>query len=252
MRLAINQQRQELVFTKPTITIGSSANNDIVIHDSRIADHHASLLLNDYGLSIRHMGHGTSIYLHNNEIFNSRVYLSPGDTLKFGLGDEIKLNVNWQIDRSAPSQVIMFEKMLYLFTSQIFSGLPANLLIEIAAKTTMQEYTQGEVILDHGQPVKYLMVLIEGEAEVSLPGQGIVGTVKPGETIGEMGVLTYQPSSAQVIAKTNSVKLLALVDKELRHLISCNSSLASNMLTMMSRRLQSTLVKLSAEGVKHD
>ncbi len=252
LSLVINQQKQEFVFTKPTITIGSSANNDMVIHDSRIADHHASLLLNDYGLSIRHMGSGTSIYLRNNEIFNSRVYLSPGDTLKFGLGDEIKLNVDWQIDRSAPSQVIIFEKMLYLFTSQIFSGLPANLLIEIAAKTTMQTYTQGEVILDHGQSVKYLMVLIEGEAEVSLPGQGIVGTVKPGETIGEMGVLTYQPSSAQVIAKTNSVKLLALADKELRHLISCNSSLASNMLTMMSRRLQSTLAKLSAEGVKHD
>ncbi len=254
LSLEFNEHKQEFTISKSKITIGSSADNDIVIRDSRIAAHHAILLLNDYGLSIRHLGEGISLYLKNKEIFNSREYLSPGDTIRFTLGNEINLKVAWGIDRqiSQSQRLVTLEKLLYLFESQIFCELPPDTLIETAAKTELKEYCQNDIILDCGAVVKHVMVLIAGEAEALVPGKGVVGTITVGETIGEMGVLTHLPSSARVIVKSDVAKLLTLDSKELYNLIGSNSAFATSMLTMVSRRLRFTLEKLSDQRTSND
>lgn len=237
-----------LSFNKPIISIGSAADNDIVIGDSRIADHHASLSATDYGLSIRHSGKAAAIYIGDREVYNAREYFQPTDLLRLTIGEEITLEVSLTNEQPQDdTRETILEKLLYLSQSSLFQAIPVASLLQIAEKSSVQLFNPNAVICHQGQPVHQIRIVISGEADVLVPSRGIIGKVNEGETIGELGGLTNLPSSASVIAKT-TVKVLSVEAKELRQMINCDSKLASEMLIMVSRRLQSTLEKINSNA----
>lgn len=238
----------QLSFSKPIVSIGSAANNDIVVRDSRIADHHATLSATEYGLSIRHSGKATAIYICDREVYNAREYFQPSDIVRLTMGEEITLEVRMTNELSqADNGEIILTKLLYLPQSSLFQAIPIPSLLKVAEKSSVQLFSPNMVICQQGQPVHQIRIVTEGEADVVVPSKGVIGRVNVGETIGELGGLTNLPSSASVIART-TVKVLSIDAKELRQMINCDSNLASEMLIMVSRRLQSTLEKINSNA----
>ncbi len=75
-------------------------------------------------------------------------------------------------------------------------------------------YKKGEVIVSAGDVSKSLYVIIDGEAEIFYPNKDeAVSVLKEGDIFGELAMLTDQPRSASVIAKTE-LRAMTL-DKEM-------------------------------------
>jgi len=96
-------------------------------------------------------------------------------------------------------QIVRFLSELPLFSG--FSQSELNKLIEASH---LRSYTPGEVIIQYGQPGSFLGVVLDGEAEAVISdeaGQNVrLGLIKQGNILGEMSLLTGEPTSAEVLA----------------------------------------------------
>lgn len=73
---------------------------------------------------------------------------------------------------------------------------------------------RGGVLLEQGQAVEHLFLLIEGELEVLRDGAS-VGRLVPGDVVGEMALLRERGSAAAVTAEADSLAL-AVSQAEIR------------------------------------
>ena len=96
-------------------------------------------------------------------------------------------------------QVEHFLKNLPLFKT--FTSEELKNLIE---KSRIKTFEPREAIIHFGQPGKFMGIIIEGEAEVVIADetgeQQRLDMLKQGDLLGEMGLLTGEPTSADVIA----------------------------------------------------
>lgn len=76
----------------------------------------------------------------------------------------------------------------------------------------------GEALINEGQHVPHLYILLSGRAEVSVSGVGKVASMEVGDVFGEMSFVDAMPPSATVRVETPSI-VLAIDKTELsRHL----------------------------------
>lgn len=104
----------------------------------------------------------------------------------------------------------------------------------------------GEAIINQGDRADYVFSLFEGEAEVLVDGV-VVGQIGEGEIIGAMAVLTEQPRSATVRAKTRCA-LVKVPRDQFSSLIRANPNMIQSLLVDMARhimRLNRQVVSLS-------
>jgi hypothetical protein len=117
-----------------------------------------------------------------------------------------------------------------------------------------REYHKGEVILNEGKPSSFVCRIISGEVEVfkKLDNQDIVlGKIKAGEFLGEMGVVEDLPRSAS--ARTISPVTAELMGKEdFLHYISENSNSAYQLIARLSERLRLMGEQLAEATVTRD
>ena len=89
----------------------------------------------------------------------------------------------------------------------IFSILSEIDIEWISKNGTKQSYTQGEYLIRQGDPVPGLLIVLAGDAEVSITSQGStrpVGSSRRGEFLGEMTLLgASNTATASVRANTN-------------------------------------------------
>ena len=94
----------------------------------------------------------------------------------------------------------------------------------------------GETIIREGEPGATLYIVVDGLVEV-LVGGSCVATVGPGGIIGEMAVITGQPRSATVVARTTT--WLAPIDgRHFAHLVQHSPYFAPQLLEQLSERLR--------------
>ncbi len=78
-------------------------------------------------------------------------------------------------------------------------------LEKLVAQSQVKTFVPNEVIIEFGQPGKFLGVVLEGMAEAVVTAKNgdrqLLGTLKPGDFLGEMSLLTGEPTTADVIAK---------------------------------------------------
>ena len=92
--------------------------------------------------------------------------------------------------------------------SQMFRGLGTASLEALALVGSVVDLDPGEIIIQEGQPVTDLYVVIHGELEVFLPKTGSrltrirVARAAPGDCIGEYSFVDRNPASASVAAKS--------------------------------------------------
>jgi small-conductance mechanosensitive channel/CRP-like cAMP-binding protein len=122
---------------------------------------------------------------------------------------------------------------------ELFSPLSASNKERLASRTVRVEYGPGENVVLEGGADTALYVVVSG-ALVALteeePGREvIVGTLAPGDTFGEMALLTGEPRSATVRTVVSS--RLIRIDKEALGAVLCEKpSLAVELSRLVERR----------------
>ena len=106
--------------------------------------------------------------------------------------DEMKLS------REIEDRVSMLREV------KLFNRFPDQELRQIAQKLRYAPFAKGDLVTRQGAHANWLYFLIQGEAETYIDRAGQprkrLGTLKPGDYFGEMGLLTGSPRIASVVA----------------------------------------------------
>lgn len=109
------------------------------------------------------------------------------------------------------------------------------------------EFKPGDLILQEGGPSDVVYETISGEVEIFTKLEDrtiILGTVKAGEFLGEMGIIERRPRNASARAKTQ-VTALRLEKWEFLKLMSDNPLSAHRLIIRLSERLRALNEKLT-------
>jgi CRP/FNR family transcriptional regulator, cyclic AMP receptor protein len=98
----------------------------------------------------------------------------------------------------------------------IFSDLSPEEARRLAAFATETSAADGQILMKEGDYSTELIAIEEGTADVIRGGQKIA-SLKQGDLIGEMGLLSREPRNADVIA-TSPMRLLKLTHWEIRRM----------------------------------
>jgi len=99
---------------------------------------------------------------------------------------------------------------------RLFGGLADEQATRVAGVCGVVEHPAGERLWRRGEPGDYMLLLIEGVVEVRV-GDRLVGRVGPGESLGELSLMTGEPHSANARAASDVVAA-ALTRADLREL----------------------------------
>jgi cAMP-dependent protein kinase regulator len=102
-------------------------------------------------------------------------------------------------------------KEIYLFSN--LSDEEAKRLAAFATETSVAE---GQILMKEGDYSTELIGIEEGTADVERNGQKIA-SLKTGDVIGEMGLLTREPRNASVIA-TSPMRVMKLTHWEVKRM----------------------------------
>jgi CRP-like cAMP-binding protein len=94
-----------------------------------------------------------------------------------------------------------------------------------------------------------MYVLILGEIEMIAQNQ-VIGSVKAGETFGEMAVIAQAARTATARAKTQST-VIGLDEKQFQQALQHKPEFALMLMSIMNNRLRSTISRLRASGSLH-
>jgi CRP/FNR family cyclic AMP-dependent transcriptional regulator len=98
----------------------------------------------------------------------------------------------------------------------IFSELSSEESKRLAAFATETSAADGQILMKEGDYSIELIAVEEGTADVIQGGKKIA-SLKPGDLIGEMGLLEREPRNADVIA-TSPMRLIKLTHWEIRRM----------------------------------
>ena len=98
----------------------------------------------------------------------------------------------------------------------IFSNLSDDEAKRLATFATETSAAQGQMLMKEGDYSVELIAIDEGTADV-IQGGKTIATLKPGDLIGEMGLLERRPRNADVIA-SSPMRLIKLTHWEIRRM----------------------------------
>jgi hypothetical protein len=235
------------VFQQPTISIGREVGNDIMISDNRISRQHAILYLDNQGVSIKDLGSTNGLRVGKKQIQDQQIQLKQGDIVRFSSSDDLLILVQWEMQPPQGDTIAealgTLEKLLWLYKSSFFLGLEANVLIDLAKNSHVQVYYPEEQICRMGTFARELIVLIDGEAKVRqcVGNLDMSGVILPGQTIGELEVLTHTSYTTTIVASSKRTKTLKIHAENFEAVLAQDPLLARNLLELLSNRLQDSL-----------
>lgn len=130
---------------------------------------------------------------------------------------------------------------------QFLKGLPLlssfspEELKQLIEASQLRSFAPREVIIHFGQPGKFLGIVVEGEAEAVVSGEAgarRLGLLKRGDVLGEMSLLTGEPTSADVIALTKC-QLFLIPHETFSNLLAVNPGAVKVLAKTLSERLRS-------------
>lgn len=253
IQIKVMGHKEKRIFQQPVVRVGRGRENDIVFLDSRILKQHAIFYLDQQGVSVKDLGSPLGLRVGSETIADKQRQLIQGDIVRFTPGEELAILVHWGMSpdqRGTTETLSTLEKLLYLFESSFFHDLKPSSLIELARNCQVRVYGPGEVMCKMGESANEILLPIDGEAEVHVNlgnQEQVVGTVLPGQTIGELGVLTHRDRSATVVATAARTLTLVIDADHFETVLSQDSLLAKNLLVMVSTRLQNILGHVSSQ-----
>lgn len=128
------------------------------------------------------------------------------------------------------------DKAARLARVELFRLFDRKSLDALARVTQEVELERGTVLCEQGRVADACWVVVDGEAEVEIGGEQLVGVIGPGESIGEMGLLDHLPRSATVRARTDMV-VYRIAAQDFERVLGA-SPLARGLLELLSRRIR--------------
>ncbi len=235
------------VFQQSTVRVGREVGNDIIISDNRVSRQHAIFYVDEKGVSVKDLGSSNGLRIGKTQIFDQQTQLQQGDVVRFSSGDDIVILVQWEMQAQQGDTIAdalgTLEKLLWLYKSSFFSGLKANVLIDLAKNSHVRVYRPEEEICRMGTPAHDLIVLIDGEARVSqsMGNQDMSGMISPGQTIGELEVLNHTNYASTIVASGTRTKTLRINAENFEAVLAQDTLLARNILELLSNRLQASM-----------
>ena len=113
------------------------------------------------------------------------------------------------------------------------------------------KYNAGDILFKEGDPSDVVYKIVSGEVEVFMESDGktvVLGLMKAGEFLGEMGIVDDQPRSASARAK-NQVAVIIYEENEFLRLISRDSVSAERLIIRLCERLRNVSRKFTEATV---
>lgn len=133
----------------------------------------------------------------------------------------------------------------------IFQGLTVKEILRLLQVCHFHPYEAGQVVYRRGDPADEMFILVQGTLSVRSPAGKDLAEVTAGMTIGEMGLFTQHPRSADVVAK-QPASGLKVQKPELDALLKLNREMwlkvLQNVVGMLADRLREMNVKLERSG----
>jgi len=130
----------------------------------------------------------------------------------------------------------------FLRTLPLFKAFSPIELKELIEKSHLKTYEPQEVIIKFGQPGRFLGIVLTGEAEAIVTRQigdrQRLGLIKQGDFLGEMSLLTGEPTSADVIA-LEQCELLLIPQETFSTYLAINPEAVKIIAKTMTERLRS-------------
>lgn len=121
----------------------------------------------------------------------------------------------------------------------LFSKLDPSKLKLLAFTSELLTYENGEVVFKAGDSADCAFVIMDGEADIyahTESAEVVVGTLKPNQLLGELGVLTNSPRSATIRANGRLV-MLRISDELFLKLLAENPQVALDVMRQLSGKL---------------
>lgn len=144
------------------------------------------------------------------------------------------------------------EKITFLKASPFFAALPLEELYHIALSVQEESVKAGTTVIRQGTLGDKMYIVVEGELEVKhfdneeegsgvdLSGGHLIATMRDKQVFGDMALLDDEPRSASVIA-VRDCALLSLQRGDLERILRRYSSIAFNMMRILSGRLRESM-----------
>ena len=155
-----------------------------------------------------------------------------------------------QTQESGQQPLTNMEKITFLKESPFFAALPLEELYHIALSVLEETVPEGTTVIEQGTLGDKMYIVVAGQLEVRLfdetgPASGAdagqrVAELGEKQVVGEMSLLDDEPRSASVISMTQC-RLLSLERGDLERILRRYSSIAFNMMRILSRRLRQSM-----------
>jgi len=122
-----------------------------------------------------------------------------------------------------------------LADAPLFEGLTKTQLRRIAKVSGARTFDPGEELVKEGAVGRVFYIVVEGQAKIVRRGRTIQ-RVGPGDSFGEMAILTTAPRSASVVAET-PMEVLTLSGPHLQGILLDQPKIAVRLLDTLARRL---------------
>jgi HEAT repeat protein len=129
------------------------------------------------------------------------------------------------------------EKITFLKESPFFASLPLEELYHIALSMEEEGAREGVSVIKEGTMGDKMYIVVSGELEVKKEGGPRFAVLGESQVFGEQALLDEEPRSASVVA-LGDVHLLSLQRSSLERILRRYSSIAFNMMRILSQRLR--------------
>ncbi|TMK14233.1 MAG: cyclic nucleotide-binding domain-containing protein [Actinobacteria bacterium] len=126
-------------------------------------------------------------------------------------------------------------RLALLAEAPLFEGLAKTELRRIAKVSGARTFDPGDELVKEGVPGRIFYIVVEGRARNVRRGRTI-GLAGPGDSFGEMAILTTAPRSASVVAET-PMEVLTLSGADLRTILLDEPRIAVRLLDTLAQRL---------------
>jgi len=129
----------------------------------------------------------------------------------------------------------------FLAELPLFKTFSPAQLKELIEQSQLRDYAPREAIIHFGQQGRFLGIIINGEAEAVITGEAgerQLGLLRRGNILGEMSLLTGEPTSADVIAM-GKCQVLLIPQDVFSSSLAINPEAMKVMARILSERLRS-------------
>ena len=136
-------------------------------------------------------------------VFRPLIHLLNAATISF--------NSDIEILRPRAEASDIKQKLLDIYRYSILKVLSEEQIMELSQSIRSVQFEHGDQLIKIGEHAQSMYFISEGHLEVGIPGKDgkdlIVASLWPGDCVGEMSLLTGEPRSANVYARSNGILL---------------------------------------------